>query len=245
MPSPLGVHTGGGAQPTTPDLTRRESGAGTAHGGPALWEGVSWLPGSSRPWAGAVKSAGNGIWGDRSSASHERSRRDRARVFNESWGVLFKIRVKHAGTERALQAFVRGQASTSTEASVCGGLQLTPDTGLTRAGLHRGWGPSWGSRGWAWPDSSAILGEPALQSGSWRSVHTAPSQTEGRARPLGLGAGGHSSRGRKLARVSLSPPLSTDPHLPSSLGGHWAGPGVKGTQMSAVGIHQHFDRHNP
>ena len=135
-------HRCGGAQPTTPDLTCRESGAGTAHGGPALWEGVSWLLGSSRPWAGADETAGNGIWGDHSSASHERSRRDRARVFKESWGVLFKILVKHAGTERALQAFVRGQASTSTEASVCGGPQLTPDTGFTRAGLHQGWGPS-------------------------------------------------------------------------------------------------------
>ena len=193
MPSPLGVHTGGGAQPTTPDLTCRESGAGTAHGGPALREGVSWLPGSSRLWAGADETAGNGIWRDRSSASHERSRRHRARVFKESWGVLFKILVKHAGTERALHAFVRGQASTSTEASMYGGLQLTPDTGFTRAGLHRGWGSSQGSRGWAWPGSSAVLGEPALQSGSRRSVHAASAQTEGRARPLGRGAGSHSS----------------------------------------------------
>ncbi|CAI9178384.1 unnamed protein product [Rangifer tarandus platyrhynchus] len=115
-------------------LAQGKVGLGRPMGGPALWEGVSWLLGSSRPWAGADETAGNGIWGDHSSASYEWSRRDRARVFKESWGVLFKIRAKHAGSERALQAFVREHLGLSGGVNqLPGGRQRGgPDLGLLR-----------------------------------------------------------------------------------------------------------------
>ena len=54
---------GPGATSHNACLPCRESGAATAHGVPALGEGASRLPGSSRPWADTDETAGNSIRG--------------------------------------------------------------------------------------------------------------------------------------------------------------------------------------
>lgn len=242
VPSPAGVHTGREPHPTAPSPAGR-AGLGRPTGA-LLGEGVRWLPGPSRPRADADETAGDSTRGTAARPAVSRVGGTGPGFSGKAGGCCSKSESEARSDRASSASFSQRPGQHSTDVSARRGPQLTPDPGLMWAGLLQGGGFSVGARGGPGPAHQWYRGNLPCRVGPGEASTLLP---HGQRAGPGPGAGG---RWSLLVRTEagpceLAPPLSTDPHLPSSPGGRWAGPGLKRTRRRAVGTHQHFDRHDP
>lgn len=212
--------------------------------GPCLGEGVPWLLGLSRPWADADETAGDSTRGTAARPAVSRVGGTGPGFSGKAGGCCLKSESEACRDRVSSASFGQRPGQHSTDVSACRGPQLPPDPGLMRAGLLQGGGLPAEAGGGPGLAHQWYRGNLPCRAGPGEAPTLLP---HGQRAGPGPGAGGRWSFlvRTEVGPCELVPPLSTDPHLPSSPGGHWAGPGLKRTQRRAVGTHQHFDRHDP